>query len=269
MRPDVTTCHTLFLLVLTVTASCTASHAQTTHLPWITAQPMLTELSSSNDSGLISGLPEAPSPTAEPAGQAGTVTVEKGNSQITPKYNLVVFSDQSALPFGASDKIKYGLVRSVQPINILSWTIPSAFSQAVNSAPHYGEGWGPYGQRYGAAAARGTMQTIATDSIFAPIFHQDPRFYELGPQHSFAARAIYAASRAVVTRTDSGKQAVNVSLLAGYVVTAAATNAFYPQRDRSASQTFQSYGGSVGGAALSFVFNEFLDDGMRLAHLRK
>lgn len=250
-------------------------HAQAMHTP-LRADALVsagaptsvsTDVSSSNSGG--NELPEAPAVPLVLEGQAGSLSTPSTTSQIAPKYKGTILPGQSAQPLTAGDKVRFGFVQAVQPFNILSWGVSSAYSQAVDSTPHYGQGWGPYGQRYGAAAARGTMQTLGTDSLFAPLFHDDPRYYELGRQHKILNRGIYAATRVVITRSDSGKQRVNLPLLAAYAVSAGASNAFYPQRDRSGTQTVENYGSSLGGAALGFLFNEFLDDGLRIAHLRK
>ncbi len=214
-------------------------------------------------------LPSAPSASADDMDQAGAPSLATSATNIAPRYSGVILPGQSAQSLSGGQKVTFGFVQAVSPFNIVAWAFSAAYSQAVDSAPHYGQGWGPFGQRYGAAAARGTMQTLATDAVFAPVFHDDPRYYELGRDHKLVNRAIYAATRTVITRSDSGSKRINVPLLAGYAVAAGASNVFVPERDRTASQTFQSYGGSIGGAALGFLFDEFVDDGLRIVHLRK
>lgn len=252
---------------LLLVSTAVALHAQESApvAPVLTASLELPASSSSLD------LPSAPSAmlAAAAEGQAGVPALTTSPGPIAPKYSGIVLHTQSARPLSAGDKVKFGFVQAISPVNIVAWGISSAYSQGVDSAPHYGQGWGPFGQRYGAAAARGTIQTLATDSLLAPIFHDDPRYYELGRQHKLVPRAIYAATRTVITRGDNGRNRVNLPLLIGYAGAAGATNAFYPQRDQSGSQTAYTFAGSVGGAALGFLFDEFLDDGLRIVHLRK
>ena len=226
------------------------------------SEPLAASSSSADD------LPSAPSAMADDGGQAGAPTLTTSTANVAHRYSGIILPGQSAQPLSGGQKVTFGFVQAASPFNIVAWAFSAAYSQAVDSAPHYGQGWGPFGQRYGAAAARGTMQTLATDSLFAPIFHDDPRYYELGRQHKLINRGIYAATRTVLTRSDSGKQRVNLPLLAGYAVATGASTVFIPDRDRTASQAVQSYAGSIGGAALGFLFNEFLDDGLRIVHLR-
>ena len=281
MRPDFVFRSALPLAVCAAFAGA-AAFAQAAG-PLIAALPngavaaALPRVSSTADSSPLDSstveLPEAPEVALAAAaagdGQAGTPSLTASPSQIAPKYSGIILPGQSAQPLTAGNKVTFGFVQAVSPFNIVAWAFSAAYSQAVDSAPHYGQGWGPFGERYGAAAARGTIQTLATDSLFAPVFHDDPRYYELGRQHKVINRAIYAASRVVVTRSDSGQQRINAPLLVGYAVAAGASNAFYPDRDRTGKQTAETYGASLGGAALGLLFNEFLDDGLRIAHLRK
>ena len=75
----------------------------------------------------------------------------------------------------------------------------------MNSSPNYGDRCWAFGQRLGAAAARGVSEGVFSNSLFAPLFHEDPRYYIMGPGHSFFKRLVYAGTRSIITRTDSGK----------------------------------------------------------------
>ena len=139
----------------------------------------------------------------------------------------------------------------------------------MDSSPHYGTDAEAFGKREGVAALRNTVQTLSTDALFSPIFRTDPRYYELGQGHSFIGRVAYAATRVVVTRADNGHNRLNAPLLLGYGVAAGLNNVYYPDRDTGGSATAKSYATSLGGAALGFEANEFLDDALRLVHLRR
>jgi hypothetical protein len=44
---------------------------------------------------------------------------------------------------------------------------------------------------------------------------------------------------------------------------------YYPQSNRTFSQTTETFVGSIGGSALGFAVSEFLSDTLQLVHLKK
>src|SRR5579864_1614309 len=94
------------------------------------------------------------------------------------------------------------------------WAFLSAISQAENSEPGYGQGWGAYGKRFGTAVADGTIENFTTGAILPSLLHQDPRFYQ-SSTGGFARRSEYAVSRIFVTRSDSGSTQFNYSEIVG------------------------------------------------------
>ena len=231
------------------------------------------------ESSELGSLPDTPSFTAishgvanDPgsgSGQSGNGGLAAGTPSKAKKWAPVILPTQSAQPLSQGDKVTFALRQSVSPFTFLSVVISATYSQGVDSAPHYGQGWAPYGQRIGAAAARNTVQTLAGQAVFAPLFHDDPRYYQLGRGHKLVNRAVYAATRVLVTRNDNGQQRVNIPLLGGYAVAAGVNNAFYPERDRGGKETAISYGSSLGGAVAGMEVSEFLSDALRIAHLSR
>ena len=217
-------------------------------------------------------LPDAPQPTAPSAPLA--LDGPTGNSaSIAPtasKYSTIILPGQNAVPLHGMEKVAYGLHDAFNPLQLVGITFSAGYSHVIDSAPHYGTNSEAFGKREGVAALRSTIQTMATDAVFSPMFHDDPRYYAMGNGKPFVKRVVYAATRVVAVRSSySNKNRLNAPLLLGYGVAAAANNAYYPDRDRGGKETFYNYAGSLGGAALGFEVSEFLDDALRLVHLRK
>jgi len=185
----------------------------------------------------------------------------------TDKY---ILPGEVAPQLNAQDKFLLGLKDAISPLSALGWLASAGYSQVTDSAPQYSTGstGKDFAQRLGASAARAASEGILSDSIMSPLFREDPRYYKMGKGHSFGKRLVYSATRAIITRTDSGHQTINLGLLAGNLEGAALTNAYYPQRNRSASQTMETFAGSVGGSALGFVVSEFLSDTLQFVHLK-
>ena len=220
--------------------------------------------------GTDSDLPDAPTaPVVDGGmGQSGMPHAPVTNQPVAPKYSFIILPGQGAVPLSAGGKVAFAFRQEISPFTMLSRVTSATWSQAIDSQPHYGQGWAPYGQRVGAAFARGAVQDLATMAVFDPIFRDDPRYYVLGRQHKFVNRVVYAATRVLVTRTDSGHQTFNAPLLLGYAAAAGANFAYYPQKDRNFGDAATGYAGSLGGAVLGMEVNEFLLDALRIAHLR-
>lgn len=221
-----------------------------------------------------SSLPDAPLPSTELLPDDGQVPTRSDLRPNTPpqarKYAVIILPGQTAVALHGVQKTVFGLHEAFDPLQLIGITASAGFSHLIDSAPHYGTNSEAFGKREGAAAARITVQTLATTSLFAPIFHDDPRYYALGQGQSFPKRVVYAATRVLVTQSSHSTQhRLNAPLLLGYGVAAGVNNAYYPDRDRGFGPTMQSYAASLGGAVLGFEVDEFLDDALRIVHLRK
>ena len=175
-------------------------------------------------------------------------------------------------------KQKYAVVArgSFDYIQIPWYGFLSAVSQAQDSEPGYGQGWEGYGKRFATSFADGTIENFTTGAILPSLLHQDPRYFQLG-QGSFAHRAWYAASRNLITRTDSGKNQFNYSEVVGGALAAAiSTYSYHPKSkfvttttpgelrfipsDRTLSNTAKVWGTQYGYDTLTLVVKEFWPD---------
>lgn len=243
----------------------------------VPAQPVEVASVAADMAATLPLLPEAPSATSSSLDGAAPFDAQAGgapnagnpNTAVAPRYAGIILPGQTSVPLSAGNKMAYGFRDAFSPFSLVSVTVSAGWSHLIDSAPHYGTNSEGFGKREGVAALRNVEQALFTDAVFAPIFHDDPRYYELGRQHKFLNRVIYAGTRVIVTRTDSGHNTINAPLLLGYGATAGMNNLYYPDRDTGAKNTFQSWGTSLGGAALGMEVNEFLDDALRIVHLRK
>jgi hypothetical protein len=116
-----------------------------------------------------------------------------------------------------------------------------------------------YGRYLWHSAVDQTTENYFVEFVFPVLTREDSRYYTLG-HGGFIKRSGYAVSRAVVTRSDSGKSVFNVSEVAGAGVSAGLANLYYPARERSFSNTGTSWGLDVGIDAFTFVLKEFWPD---------
>jgi hypothetical protein len=152
----------------------------------------------------------------------------------------------------------------------------SGISQWEDSEPGYGQGAEGYGKRFGAAFADGTIENFMTGAILPSLLHQDPRYFQSG-QGSFGHRTLYAMSRNLITRTDSGKNQFNYSEVVGGALSAAiSTYSYHPKgqyvttttpgvlryipSDRTLTNTTKVWATQYGYDTLTLVVKEFWPD---------
>jgi hypothetical protein len=187
---------------------------------------------------------------------------------LATRSDITIYPGQTAPPLSAHDKEVMGFKQSFTLFSLIGWTTSAAYTHLINGSPNYGTDSAAFGERLGAAALRNTSQNIFGNVVFAPLFHEDPRYYKMGKGHNVVKRVAYAATRAIITRADDGHATPNYSLISGRVFGSALTNAYYPDTNRNFSQTAQTFGTSMGGAAIGFVVTEFLDEALEIAHLK-
>jgi hypothetical protein len=109
--------------------------------------------------------------------------------------------------------------------------IQASISQAADGEPHYGQGWGAFGERYAAQEGDQFTGSMLIYGVLPTLLHQDPRYFRRG-KGTPLSRVGYAASRVVVARKDSGESTFNFSQVFGQLGQAGISLSYYPQQDR-------------------------------------
>jgi hypothetical protein len=229
-----------------------------------------------------STLPDAPIPsiageavsssnsnTSYAAGDSYFDLAPRERRRYAPRRNMTIFPNERAQPLNNQQKFVMGMKESATFFSVTGWLASAGWGQLTNGSPNYGTDRGAYGMRLGVAAIRNTSENIFGDALLAPLLHEDPRYYVMGNDRNFFRRLLYAGTRVLVTRTDSGKATPNLSLLGGNLAGSALTNAYYPELNQGFKQTATTFGGSIGGSAIGFIVSEFYDDALHLVHIKK
>ena len=233
-----------------------------------------TESSSRDDPSAGDPIPDDaaldPSPQISGQGSQPSISSKQPMAQpsTAPSYDMTIAPGQTAPRQTVPDKV-FGSVRDVaSPFSLLGEVISAGYSHGVNGLPNYGTDGGAFAQRFGAAVARGSSQKLFYEGAMASILHEDARYYELGSKQNLFKRAIYAGTRPIIGRTDSGRATPNFALLTAYLGAAALTPVYYPEINHNGTDILRTYGGSLGGAALGDVVTEFLPDVLQFLHLK-
>lgn len=204
----------------------------------------------------------AATPAVSPAKTAQMPVAPKFSKYIPAGYAVEQIHGKEKLVMGARDLVSVG--------NVGDWILSAGWEQIWNSQPNYGTDRGAFGQRLGAAAIRESSEGILTDGVFDVWLHEDPRYFVQGDQFGLMHRAVYAASRVVLTRSSNdGHAQLNFGLWLGQASAVALTNAYYPQQNRDFDDNWHRYVGSLAGSAGGYLFDEFKGDLMKMVHRKR
>ncbi len=149
---------------------------------------LFTSASSSADTNS----PDANSPdpnSADPNGAGQTTTTPQSRPKGAGHLQFVINPGEIAEKMTVREKVLGGMINSVSLYSATGWLAAAGWEQLWNSSPNYGTDSGAFGERLGAAALRGVSEGVFSSSLFAPLFHEDPRYYVMGPGHGFLKRA--------------------------------------------------------------------------------
>lgn len=184
--------------------------------------------------------------------------------------NFLSVQNQQLPPLSVKDKFKVVALGNFDYIQYPWWGIISAISQAEDSEPQFGQGWGAYGKRYGTTLGDSSVENFMVGAVFPSILREDPRFYyssEGGP----VRRLAYAITRTVISRSDSGHKVFNFSEIFGAATAAiisdytyhpksAFVNGKFVPSDRTVSNTAIVFGTQLGLDTITYGIKEFWPD---------
>jgi hypothetical protein len=222
------------------------------------------------DNPIKESLPDAPQPVAatsfdSSATRSRQTRQSTGNTptRYAPRLARYIEPDEQARQLSAKEKLELSVHQQFRFYAFSTKFLAAGWEQLRNSNPRYGTDSGAFGERLGAAFIRQDSNAFFSDGVFPALLHQDPRFYRLG-SGTILHRAVYAATRGIITRTDAGKTAPNYSRFLGAASAYALTMTYYPAVSATWSQTWKGYGVSFLTGALGFELHEFVPD---LIHL--
>src|SRR5579864_1177990 len=211
-----------------------------------------------SDAGTGRPLPSAPGP--------GNATAF--SSDPSPKAPVLVepVGPPAYTPLTSHQKFHIFVQQTYSVYTVANTAFDAGWAQMTDDWPAYGQGMEGYGKRYGALLANHEAGSFFENFLFPTVLRQDPRYFRMGAGHSLFARMPYAASRVLVTQSDSGRHTFNSSLLLGLLFVDSLTNAYYPRPQRGLGDTMSRFGGGVLSSAETNLLREFMPDMMRLFH---
>ncbi len=231
--------------------------------------------------------PDAPTPTQTAAGEtqsapagaqsggaaeAQTCAEQDENTKrilgIIPNFESKDDIPENQAPMTAREKYVLAYHQTVDFSAHFGNAFQAMLQQASNGQPHYGQGWGAYGQRFGAAEADQVTSAFFIFGFLPHVLHDDPRYFR--KRHgSVWSRIRYSASRTMITRTDKGTSTFNTPQVLGQLLQQGISTAYYPQQDRTASAVFQNWGVNLAYTGAYNVLKEFYPAFLRIVFHRR
>jgi hypothetical protein len=130
------------------------------------------------------------------------------------------------------EKFKTGALDSFDYSSFIFVGIQAGISQVTDAFPAFRQGAAGYGRYYWHTFADQTDENLWVEGILPSVLHQDSRYYTLG-HGGFIKRGVYAVSRTLITRTDSGRETFNASEVLGSGIAAGISSTYYPTQYRT------------------------------------
>jgi hypothetical protein len=207
-----------------------------------------------------STLPEAPEPQSnQPTAPASNAPQQTQRILgVMPNFRSVS-ADTKLLPQSAKDKFLIASRDSFDYSSFFLAGIQAGISMNSDSYPEFHQGVKGYSRYYWHTLADTAGENFMVGGVGPAIFHQDNRFYTLG-HGGFRKRALYAASRILITRKDDGGQAFNYSEIIGSGAASGISSLYYPTHYRTWTKVGQKWLTSDLIDAANFTFKEFWPD---------
>lgn len=177
---------------------------------------------------------------------------------IMPNFNAIT-ADTKLPPQSARDKFVLAARNSFDYSSFALTAIQSAISMASDSYPEFHQGAVGYGRYYWHTLLDTADENFMVGGAGPAIFHQDSRFYTLG-HGGFRKRALYAATRVLITRTDAGNRTFNFSEIVGSGASAGVSSLYYPSVYRTWTKVGQKWLTSCIIDSANYVFKEYWPD---------
>ena len=178
---------------------------------------------------------------------------------IVPTDLVIEGKDTKVAPLTVGQKFGQVAKNFGNPFTFFGTAAEAGIDQAFDVHERYGQGAEGYGKRYGADVADTATAQFFGYGVYPSIFRTDPRYYRMASGSVFA-RGWYAASRVLVTRTDSGRHVFNAAEVLASATSSGISRSYYPSDERTAGDFAYSMGSRIAFDAVYNLAKEFWPD---------
>ncbi len=193
----------------------------------------------------------------EPGPQIPGVNENKRIFGVLPNYRTAEMSAES-IPLTSGQKLRIAVKDSFDyPLMFIAAAYAGIY-QAQDDHPEFGQGAQGYFSRLGTSYTDQVDGNLLTEGFMPVLFREDPRYFRMS-HGSIRKRALYAVSRVLVTRTDSGRNSFNFAEFVGNGMAAGIALSYYPD-DRDVGSYVGNWMTQIGTDAASQLLKEFWPD---------
>jgi hypothetical protein len=223
-------------------------------------------------------LPDAPAAQQQSQPNVAQQTVQKIDngfyfllSSRQSKYSTTIKPGQPFIPFTVKEKFIYSIRESTSPEAFFVIFASAGYNHLIDGNPHAGSDSAGFGERVGYVALRNTSTHILSDGILASAFHQDERYFRMGPGNTFGHRTKHAVIATFTAHRDRDATAVfDYAGILGRAGSAFLTRAYYPHVSATVPVAAGTFGYSIAGELAGNLFLEFWPDVVsKLTHGKK
>ena len=178
---------------------------------------------------------------------------------VVPTDLVIQGRDTRVAPLSTIQKFGQVVKNFGNPFTFLGTGAEAGIDQAFDVHQGYGQGAEGYGKRYGADIADTATAQFFGYGVYPSIFHTDPRYYRMG-SGKFFSRSWYAATRVLVTRTDSGRHVFNVPEVMASATASGISRSYYPADERNVGDFAYDMGSRIAFDAVYNLAKEFWPD---------
>jgi len=163
------------------------------------------------------------------------------------------------------EKLSYDWRHLFDPENVIFAGIGAGFDQLRDRPGQWGEGWGPFAERYGSHLGQYVIQRSIMFPVQA-IDHEDTRYFP-STRKTYKGRLADAFLHTVWRHNDSGGMMPAYSEFLGDYGAAAVSRMWWPEKYHTGSAIFIAGSDTILIDAGINVFREFTPDIKRWLHL--
>ena len=167
----------------------------------------------------------------------------------------------SATPLPLNSKQKFILATRdvIDPFNLLTIGVVSAFSIATNANSQYGPGFPGFGKNAGVSLTQDMTGEFFGTFLIPSLAHQDPHYHRM-PNLSFRKRILHVIDEVVIAQSDDGAPMFNYATVFGTIATNALGNVYVPGRDHSFGASIARISTALATDPVGNAITEFVPD---------